>query len=176
VFELIKEHLGVHEYMHTLLNPLPVYGLALGMFALAVAIALKSRPAQIVALFLVVIASGSAWPVVEYGEKGYDRTLARSDEAGARWLDAHAQRATRFAWVFYVVAGAAAIALLAPWPLPKSAMPLAIATLILGLVALGFGGWIAYAGGQIRHKEFRSDIKRFKLPPEPAGGYEKMRD
>jgi hypothetical protein len=33
---------------------------------------------------------------------------------------------------------------------------LAIATLILAIVSLGAGGYIAYAGGKIRHREFRT--------------------
>lgn len=36
------------------------------------------------------------------------------------------------------------------------------ATLILGGADLGIGGYIAYAGGYIRHKEFR-----FEPPPPP---------
>ena len=35
-------------------------------------------------------------------------------------------------------------------------------TLVLTKVALGSGGYIAYAGGPIRHKEFR-----FEAAPEP---------
>jgi hypothetical protein len=39
-----------------------------------------------------------------------------------------------------------------PNPLPICGMAMAA----LALVALGFGGWIAHAGGQIRHTEFRA--------------------
>jgi len=45
-----SEHLSSPEYLHVLLNPLPVYGLAMGLIGLIVAFFLKSRPAQIVAL------------------------------------------------------------------------------------------------------------------------------
>jgi hypothetical protein len=44
----------------------------------------------------------------------------------------------------------------------KAGVPVVIATLILALVSLGVGGYIAYAGGRVRHKEFR-----FEAPPEP---------
>jgi hypothetical protein len=40
-------------------------------------------------------------------------------------------------------------------------VPLAIATILLGAVTLGTGGYIAYAGGKIRHREFRNE------PPPP---------
>ena len=38
---------------------------------------------------------------------------------------------------------------------------MAITTLVLATSALGIGGYIAYAGGHVRHKEFR-----FELAPE----------
>ena len=55
---------------------------------------------------------------------------------------------------------AAAIFVTKKWP--KSAGPLVIATLLLAIVSLGAGFYIAYAGGKIRHREFRNT-----LPPKP---------
>ena len=56
------------EYIHVLLNPLPVYGLLMGLIGLVLALILKSRRAQIATLALVFISSASAWPVYEFGE------------------------------------------------------------------------------------------------------------
>src|SRR2546430_16976873 len=70
------------EYIHVLLNPLPVYGLLVGLIGLVLALILKSRRAQIATLTLVLISSASAWPVYEFGEQGYDRVLSMTDEAG----------------------------------------------------------------------------------------------
>ena len=56
------------EYVHVLLNPLPVYGLLISWIALIVALISKSRRALIVTLILVFISSISAWPVYEFGE------------------------------------------------------------------------------------------------------------
>ncbi len=167
--DLVNAHLKEPEYLHVILNPLPVYGIALGMLALAVAIVSRSRAAQVTALLLVFLSAFSAWPVKVYGERAYDSIESKSDEAGYAWLDAHAQRATRFIWVFYVAAAVAAAALLVPWKYPKTALPLSCATLVISGVALGFGCWIAYAGGQIRHGEFR-----FGKPSEKLGDYERL--
>ncbi len=46
------------EYVHVLLNPLPVYGLAIGLIGLIVALCLRSRRAQITSLLLIFIAAG----------------------------------------------------------------------------------------------------------------------
>ena len=170
MLEIIRGHLNQPEYLHVFLHPLPIYGLALGAMALLLAIALRSRPAHIVALSLIFVCALSAWPVAEYGEQGYDRVESMADRDGVAWLDAHAQRATRALPVFYVLAGVAFLALILPWKFPKTSLPLLALTLVCTVLAMAAGAWIGYAGGQIRHKEFR-----YGKPSEPLGGYEKMR-
>ncbi|MEY2498279.1 MAG: hypothetical protein QOD12_1835 [Verrucomicrobiota bacterium] len=144
------------EYLHVLLNPLPVYGLAVALFGLIAALYLGSRGGQITALVLIFATAISAWPVAQYGEAAEDRVLAVADDAGQAWLKAHAHRADELIYFFYALALVSAAAIFAPKKWPKSARPLAISTLFLAFVALGAGGYIAYAGGKIRHREFRN--------------------
>jgi len=154
------------EYVHVLLNPLPVYGLLISWIALVIALILKSRSAHIVTLILVFITSISAWPVYEFGEQGYDRVLTMTDDDGHAWLDEHQERAQKLIYLFYLVAGLSAAAIIVPLRWPKSSVPLAIAVVLLGAVALGSGCYIAYAGGKIRHREFRNE------PPPPIKSQE----
>jgi hypothetical protein len=143
------------EYVHVLLNPLPVYGTAIGILGLVIAWILRSRPAQIVALILVAIGCGSVWPVMEYGEHAYDRVYSMSNKDAQQWLDVHAARATKLAPVFYTVVALAVITIIVPWKFPKSKHPLMALTLLAALCALASGAWISHAGGQVRHSEFR---------------------
>jgi hypothetical protein len=145
------------EYVHVLLNPLPVYGLLISWIALVAALISKSRRAQIVALILVFITSISAWPVYEFGEQGYDRVLAMSDDDGHAWLDEHQDRAQKLIYLFYAVAALSAAAILVPLRWPKSSVPIAVAVVLLGATVLTSGYYIAYAGGKIRHREFRTE-------------------
>jgi hypothetical protein len=149
------------EYVHVLLNPLPIYGLASGWIGLIIALFLRSRQAQVATLALVLISSASAWPVYEFGEQAYDRVLTMADDDGQAWLDEHRDRAEDLIWIFYALAVLSAIAIATPIKWPKSSEPLVIAVLLLGAVTLGAGGYIAYAGGKIRHREFRNE------PPPP---------
>ena len=149
------------EYIHVLINPLPIYGLFLSWVGLIIALFLKSRRAQIATLTLVLISSTSAWPVYEFGQQAYDRVLSMADEDGRAWLDEHKDRAEDLIYIFYALAALSAIAIAAPMKWPKSSVPLAIAAILLGAVTLGAGGYIAYAGGKIRHREFRNE------PPPP---------
>jgi len=152
------------EYIHVLLNPLPVYGLLVGWVGLIIGLVLRSRSAQIATLSLVLLSSTSAWPVYEFGEQGYDRVLSMTDEAGEAWLDEHRYRAENLIWVFYALAALSAFAIAAPIKWPKSSMPLAVAVVLLGAVTLGSGTYIAYAGGRVRHREFRNETPPPKRP------------
>jgi len=88
-----------------------------------------------------------------------------TDEDGAAWLKAHADRGHDLVWIFYGLALLSAAAIFVPKRWPKSAKPLAVATLILTMVSLGAGFYIAHAGGKIRHREFRN-----VPPPKTAPG------
>ena len=149
------------EYIHVLINPLPIYGLAMSWIGLIIAFFLRSRPAQIATLVLVLISAASAWPVYEFGEEGYDRVLSMTDDDGHAWLDEHQHRAEQLIYFFYALAGLSAIAIALPIKWPKTSMALVIATILLGIIVLAMGSYIAYAGGKIRHKEFRTE------PPPP---------
>src|SRR5436305_14517200 len=138
------------EYLRVLINPLPIYGLAMGLLGLIVAFFLRSRHAQIVTLIIVLVSAASAWPVYQFGEQAYDRVLSMADEPGQAWLDEHQDRAEDLIWFFYGLAALSAVALVAPRKWPRSATPLVVAVILLSAVTLWLGGYIAYAGGKIR--------------------------
>src|SRR5438128_9385787 len=137
------KHLSDPEYMHVLLNPLPVYGLVIAVIGLALALIFRSRPASIIALALVFISGISAWPVLSYGQAAYDRVKSMSDPAGEQWLDEHMERGEKLIYAFYLLAALAAAGIVLPFKWPRSAIPIAVAALVVGGATLGIGGWIA---------------------------------
>ena len=159
-----EAHFFSVEHVHVLLNHLPVIGLAMAILALVLALMHHSRKTEMVALILVLVAAASAWPVVFTGQQSYKTVRAITDDAGTDWLDAHMERAEKAAPAFYALALLAAAALVAPHKWPRTTRPLAIATLALAVLCEGASGWIALAGGQIRHPEFRSEPP----PAEPT--------
>jgi len=144
------------EYVHVLLNPMPVYGLACGVLGLVVALVMKSAQARLVAMVIIIVASASVWPVVRYGHRGYDRVYAMSNAEGQQWLDVHVDRAADGQYVFYAAGLVALATILIPGKFPRTAVPLVVATLAVALAALATGAWISHAGGQVRHSEFRN--------------------
>ncbi len=164
MIDTVLRDLRQPEYIHVLLNPLPVYGLLVGWIGLLVAFVLKSRRAQLTTLVLVLISSLSAWPVYEFGQQAYDRVLSMTDNDGERWLDEHRDRGEDLIWVFYALAVLSAAAIAGPIKWPKTSVPLIIAVMLLGAATLGTGAYIAYAGGRIRHREFRNEPAPPKRP------------
>ena len=152
----VLRNLQQPEYLHTLLNPLPIYGLGVALIGLVLALILKSRPAEITALALIFICAAAAWPTARFGEAAYDNVLTLADDDGRAWLEAHADRAESLLYAYYGLAAVAAAAIFLPRKWAGTARPLAIAALVLSLASLGAGASIAYAGGKIRHKEFRT--------------------
>src|SRR5215471_20970895 len=142
MFQAILLDLSEPEYVHVLLNPLPVYGLTVGLIGLVVAICVRSRAATVVALVVVFISAAAAWPVYEYGEQSYDRVLSMTDSDGQAWLASHKERAEDLIWLFYALAILSAIALIAPIKWPGLSIWLGVAVLVLGTITLGVGGYI----------------------------------
>ncbi len=161
-FNTLWQHLSDPEYVHVLINPLPVYGLSIAILALVLALFLRTQRLSVAALVLVFVCSISAWPTYNYGEAAYDRVKAMSDPAGEQWLDEHMARGMKMIWMFYVLAGVAAIGVVGVVKWPRISFAVTVATLAWGAATLGAGGYIAYAGGHVRHKEFR-----FEPPPTP---------
>jgi glucan phosphoethanolaminetransferase (alkaline phosphatase superfamily) len=164
MIEILLRDLRQPEYVHVLINQLPLLGLAMGCIGLIVALLLRSRSAKIATLVIVLISAVSAWPTYEFGEQAEDRVLTMVDDDGQAWLAAHKARAEQFINCFYALAVLSAVAIVAPIKWKKSSMPLAVAALLMGFVVLGMGGYIAYAGGKIRHREFRNEPP----PPKPS--------
>jgi len=157
------EHLSNPEYLHVLLNPLPIYGLAAGLLGLVIAMISRVPAARVTALAVIFVSTLAAWPVYHYGEAAYDRVLSMADSDGGKWLEEHQRRGEQLIYVFYAVAALAALALGAERFAPGAAVPLALTTVLLSSATLIAGGYIATAGGRIRHREYR-----YVLPPEPS--------
>jgi hypothetical protein len=152
------ETLQQPEYVHVLLNHLPLTGLFVALVGLVASICLNHRTALLLALALVAVLSLSAWPVAHFGDKGYDRVLAMADEAGGDYLKHHMELAERWLPLFYVTAAAAAAAIVVGWKKPKYLRPAAGAVAVLAASSLLAGAVIADYGGQVRHREFRHGL------------------
>ena len=148
------------EYVHVLINPLPIYGLAAGLFALLIGALARNRGAQMLALLLIAVGALTAWPTAHFGEAGYDRVYSMSNDNAQQWLNWHMHLADWLVWTDTAVALVALLALLALWKASRFQRSALILTAVAALVGVGLGGFVGFVGGKIRHSEFRS-----KPPP-----------
>ncbi len=149
------------EYLHVLLNPLPAYGLAIGVLVLLAGFIRRNCPIRLTGLVLCTLCAASAWPALYFGQHGYNSLYPQLDTESQQWLDAHMSRAERFIYFFYAAAALGLSALIFRKS-PKAFRWLAVSTLALSCISLGLGAWIARAGGEVSHSEFRSE----QSPPE----------
>jgi len=143
------------EYIHVVLNHLPIYGTILAALALAISLILRSRAAQITALIITLIAGASAYPVLVTGQRAYKTIRGTSDDAGAEWLDEHMDRAEKNIGAFYFLAALALASLLVPLKWPRAGLPLTAVTLAVAVACAAIAIYIAEASDQVRHPEFR---------------------
>jgi hypothetical protein len=128
----------------------------MAMIVLVTGLVARSVAVQRTGCLLVFVATLSVWPVIQSGHAGYHRAYSLEYETGQQWLDVHEHRAERVAWLFYVTAAVSAAALGVSWKQPRLTHWLTLGVAVLSLAGLGAGAWVARAGGQVRHGEFRS--------------------
>lgn len=157
----IIEALKHPEYVHVLLNPIPIYVLPTGLALLLSALLKKQRTLQVAALWVLVFVGAAAWPIWYFGHAGYEHLMGSLTDEAKQWANVHIHRADRFIYALYLTGIIGIISIYYPRKSPSSATKLAVITLLIGTGALGLSGWIARAGGEIRHSEFR-------IGPPPA--------
>ena len=152
----MNELLQQPEYVHVLLVPVLTHALPFAALGLLAALIARRRAAAVLALALVFASAAAVWPAVHYGHLGYDRVEEMADQNGDDWLAIHRHRAEENQWIFYAAALAALAAIFLPLKWPGSTLPLALLALAVALGASAMASYIAYAGGKVRHREFRT--------------------
>ena len=148
-------HMSQPEYVHVLLNPMPLYGMAAGAFLLSWSRLRHPDEFPEGVLLWVILVAIITGLVVYFGLQGYENVGAIADAHGNRWLAHHKERALSLMYVFYLAGLSAFGALLAQRRRPLLASRLIWLTLFLTIASIGAASWISHAGGQVIHAEFR---------------------
>ncbi len=136
--KLLFSNLGNPEYLRLLLEPLPVYGLMLGIIAFIAAFIFKERKMQICALLLIMVSATAGLPLI--GEVG--QTDARNEQAGAGnpVQIIEQQKAQGDAqWAYLAVAGLAGLTILMGAHKGNPGFTVGIATIGAGTCLVIFG-------------------------------------
>jgi len=152
-------------HLHLLTNHIPIFVTVSGLLVLVIALWKRDHLARQIALLLLFLGNGGALITYWLGQQSYKAVRGLADEAGQGWLDLHMERAEQIVWVFWIAALAAGGALLWSWRGRRFSFAATILAGFLGAASLGVSGWIADAGGKIRHTELRG----MEQPPGEPG-------
>lgn len=150
------------DHLHVLVNHLPIIGIAATMIPLIYAIILREKHTLIVSFLMCLIFGGSIVVVMGTGDDASEdidhgsRLGTLLDTQGRQWLHIHEERADKGAIVLYLTAGSGLLGLLSLWKFPKFSFPLGALSLLLCVASVAAMFWVAQAGGNIRHPEFRT--------------------
>lgn len=99
------------EYAHLLLEPLPLYGLGLGLVLLTVAALAGETKSRLLALLLMGVSCASVGPYLSFRLSATPRILATRPVAVGPEIERQTQLRERVAWAYYLMAGACLAAL-----------------------------------------------------------------
>lgn len=142
-------------HWHLLTNHAPIFVVFSGLSALGLGIVWKNEVAKRVALILLLIGTIGGLVTYWFGQQAYKPMRGMADEAGQDWLDLHMERAEKIVWLFWATAAVTGFSLVAVWKHVKHARLLTFVAGAFAAALLGVSGWIADAGGKIRHPEIR---------------------
>jgi hypothetical protein len=100
------------EYLHLLLESLPLYGLGLGLVFLTVAHFAGEAKSRMMALMMITLSCASVWPYQELRKQATPRIVATRDISLGPLIRQQTERRERHDWAYLVVAalGAATMA------------------------------------------------------------------
>lgn len=153
------------EHVHVVVVHLPIVGLMAALIPLAWAVLRRDRTSAALGLAIAAAFALVTPLAAQSGERAEERLEHASgalalDPASDHWMEEHEERAEVGAVVLYVATGVLALGLLVLLKRPddprwtRGIAAAGVGTCVLGLVLLG---WVANAGGMIRHPELRGD-------------------
>ena len=146
------------EYLHLLIEPLPLYGLGLGLMFFIVAFVVGERRCRLVALALVCVSCASVWPYTDLRAKATPRIIATRPPEYASVIREQTQRRVDWNWPYYAMTLFSLIALFTSQS-PKG-KPLLLVVVIGGVMLFWISIWLHKKECEVYHR----NIVRYKPP------------
>ena len=138
------------EYLHLLLEGVPLYGLGFGLVFLAAAQFMGESKARLVALLLITTSCASVWPYEELRQQSTPRIVATRDPALEPLIKAQTERRSSAKWAYYSLAALGLVTTLTQ--MAGKARPL-LAVLVVGAAAMfWFSIWLHKKECEVYHR------------------------
>jgi hypothetical protein len=146
------------EYLHLVLENLPLYGVACGVLMLLVAQMAGEKKSRLLALLLITACCASVWPYQELRVKAEPRIVATRDPALKPFIDKQTERRAGVNWAFYTMAAVSGLTLLLQ--MAGKGKPLVFVTLAGALAIVCLSAWLHKKECEVYHR----NIVKIKLP------------
>lgn len=137
------------EYLHLLLEPLPVYGLSLGLLFLLGALILRERKSQWLALLILCLSCLSVHPYLDLRREASPRILATSATSYRPMIQTQMERRQEHTWPYLAMASLCGLAMIGGSGRPGKILRLAV--FLGGTGLLGFSLWLHQKEAEIHH-------------------------
>lgn len=138
------------EYLHLLLEPLPLYGLGIGLTFLVVSFMFGEAKCRMLALAIIGVSCASVWPYIDLRDKATPRILATRSPDFASLIQEQTQRRKDWAWPYYTMS-LCSFATLAASRSPKSRL-LVFSVAIFGALLFWFSIWMHKKECEVYHR------------------------
>ena len=138
------------EYLHLLLEPLPLFGLGLGLVFLIVSFVFGEVKSRMLALGVICLSCASVWPYIDLRDKATPRILATRSPEFAPLIQQQTQRRKDWSWPYYAMALLSVAALFCSRS-PKG-RPLLVAVVIYGGLLFRFSIWMHKKECEVYHR------------------------
>jgi hypothetical protein len=138
------------EYLHLLLEPLPLYGLGLGLVVFVVAFVFGEKRSRLLGLGLICISCASVWPYTDLREKATPRIIATRPIEYAGVIREQTERRLNWNWPYYAMTVLSFIALCtANHPRGR---PILAAVVIGGMLLFWISIWMHKKECEVYHR------------------------
>ena len=137
------------EYLHLLLEPLPLFGLGLGLVFLLMSVLLVQRHTRTPALVVIILSAGSVPWYLKMRVKAEPRIAATMDRSFHPLIRAQTERRQGSAWLYISVAAVCAAAL--AFGRTSRASFLSWAAIVMAAVGFVHGLWLHRKESEVYH-------------------------
>jgi len=138
------------EYLHLLLEPLPLFGLGIGLVFLIMSFVFGEVKSRLLALGIICVSCASVWPYIDLRDKATPRILATRSPDFAPLIQEQTQRRKDWSWPYHAMTLLSAAALLSSRS-PKS-RPLLFAIVLYGGLLFWFSIWLHKKECEVYHR------------------------
>jgi hypothetical protein len=138
------------EYLHLLLEPLPLFGLGLGLVFLIISFVFGEARSRMLALGVICVSCASVWPYIDLRDKATPRILATRSPDFAPLIQEQTQRRKDWSWPYYAMALLSAATL--SFSRSSKGRPLLLVVVIYGGLLFWFSIWLHKKECEVYHR------------------------